>query len=259
MSELVKPARTFKTDKLETRVFANRADMGRAAANDAADWIRELLGRQKRVRIVFAAAPSQNEFLAGLVAAEGIDWSRIDAFHMDEYIGLPPEAPQRFSRFLRDRLFDVVNPGSVHLVEGNNGAEEECARYGGLLAEAPIDIVCMGIGENGHIAFNDPPVADFADPHIVKPVELDEECRTQQVNDGCFATFDDVPTHALTLTVPTLMSGRKLFCMVPGPTKRKAVRQTLQGPIGTACPASILRTHPDCVLYVDTDSCEEEI
>lgn len=134
--------------------------------------------------------------------------------------------------------------------------DAECARYSALLQEASIDIVCLGIGENGHIALNDPPVADFADPHRIKSVELDEACRQQQVNDGCFPTLDVVPTHALTLTIPALMAGNRLYCMVPGLAKREVVRRALHDPISTACPTTILRTHPHCTLYVDVDSCE---
>jgi glucosamine-6-phosphate deaminase len=241
-------------DKLKVKVYENRSAMGAAAAIEAAATIKELLSRKERIRIIFAAAPSQNEFLAELVQQQGIEWSRITAFHMDEYMGLSSDAPQRFSRFLCDRLFDLVHPGELHLIQGSNRIEEEVKRYGDLIAAAPIDIICLGIGENGHIAFNDPPVADFADSHIIKPVELDDACRQQQVNDGCFPSFEAVPTHALTLTIPTMMSGAHLFCMVPGPTKRAAVEQTLRGPITTACPASILRQHAECTLFVDRDS-----
>ncbi|MEC0265463.1 glucosamine-6-phosphate deaminase [Paenibacillus anseongense] len=228
--------------------------MGAAAAVEAATKIKELLSRKDKVRIIFAAAPSQNEFLAELVNQQGIDWSRITAFHMDEYIGLPDDAPQKFSQFLSDRLFKLVKPGELHLIQSSTTIEQECQRYSDLIAAAPIDIICLGIGENGHIAFNDPPVADFEDSFIIKPVELDAACRQQQVNDGCFPDFDAVPTHALTLTIPTMMAGAHLFCIVPGPTKRAAVEQTLRGPISTSCPASILRTHSDCTLYVDRDS-----
>lgn len=243
-----------RADRLQVKVYENRQAMGAAAAVEAATRIKELQSRKDKVRIIFAAAPSQNEFLAELVQQEGIDWSRITAFHMDEYIGLPDDAPQKFSRFLSDGLFDIVKPGELHLIQSSNTIEQECERYSKLIAAAPIDIICLGIGENGHIAFNDPPVADFADQLIIKPVELDEACRQQQVNDGCFPSFDEVPTHALTLTIPTMMSGAHLFCIVPGPTKRAAVEQTLRGPVATACPASILRTHPDCTMYVDRDS-----
>ncbi|WP_135553762.1 glucosamine-6-phosphate deaminase [Paenibacillus cymbidii] len=245
---------TRQVDRLHVRVYADRQAMGEAAGREAAEAIKERLREAGTARIIFAAAPSQNEFLQTLAADAEIDWSRITVFHMDEYIGLSTDAPQLFSRFLREGLFDRVRPGTVHLLDASVDAETEMRRYAGLLAEAPIDIVCLGIGENGHIAFNDPPVADFSDPFAVKAVELDEACRKQQVNDGCFAKLADVPTHAMTLTIPTLMAGGRLFCMVPGPTKRDAVRHTLEGPIGTACPATILRTHPACTLYVDEDS-----
>lgn len=248
------PILTEQRDQLKVRVYENREAMGKDAAEHAAAKIRELLGKQDRVRMVFAAAPSQNEFLEALTKAEGIDWRRITAFHMDEYIGLPAGAKERFSQFLKDAIFDKVNPGEVHLIGMNDSTEEEIRRYTELIQEAPIDIICLGIGENGHIAFNDPPVADFDDPEVIKPVELDAVCRQQQVNDGAFPTLDDVPTHALTLTIPTLMSGKHLYCMVPGPTKKEAVYKTLNGPITTECPASILRKHPDCTLYTDKEA-----
>lgn len=243
-----------QVDRLPVRVYADRQSMGKDAAKHTAAKMKELLSKKDKIRMVFAAAPSQNEFLETLVNEEGIDWTRVTAFHMDEYIGLPEDAPQRFSAFLCDHLFNIVKPGTVNLINCANSSVEECKRYGDLLNEAPIDIVCLGIGENGHIAFNDPPVADFDDAEVIKAVELDDSCRQQQVNDGCFPTFDAVPTHALTLTIPSLMSGAHLFCMVPGKTKHEAVKQTLRGPITTQCPASILREHADCTLYVDTDS-----
>jgi glucosamine-6-phosphate deaminase len=241
-------------DRLKVRVYADRRAMGAAAGTDVAAAMRRLLSSKPNVRMIFAAAPSQNETLATLVAAEGIDWSRVIAFHMDEYIGLSEEAPQRFGRYLRDHLFDRVKPGRVYLINSAGSIDEECRRYGELLRAAPIDIVCLGIGENGHIAFNDPPVADFNDPLVIKPVELDDACRQQQVNDGCFPSFAAVPTHAVTLTIPTLLSGTHLFCSVPGSTKRAAVKRTLDGPISTECPSTVLRRHADCTLYADRDS-----
>ncbi|WP_010272187.1 glucosamine-6-phosphate deaminase [Paenibacillus senegalensis] len=254
MSTDIQPIVTELKDKLKVRVYNSRDDMGRAAAANTAARMKQLLKEKDRIRMVFAAAPSQNEFLQALTEDQQLDWSRVTAFHMDEYIGLPEDAPQRFSQFLKEKLFDKVNPGELHLIQSSNGAEEECRRYTELLNEAPIDIVCLGIGENGHIAFNDPPVANFEDPEVMKPVELDDACRRQQVNDGCFPSFDDVPTHALTLTIPTMLSASHLFCIVPGAAKREAVMHTLNGPITTQCPASILRTHPDCTLYLDPDS-----
>ncbi|SEN13369.1 glucosamine-6-phosphate deaminase [Lihuaxuella thermophila] len=254
MRENIQPVHTERIDHLQVHVYANRTLLGTAAGMDVAEKMKQLLTEQERIRMIFAAAPSQNEFLAELVRAEGIDWSRVTAFHMDEYIGLSEDAPERFSRFLRERLFERVHPGEVHLINSSPSVAEECKRYADLIKAAPIDIVCLGIGENGHIAFNDPPVADFQDKHIMKPVKLDEACRQQQVNDGCFPDIRAVPTHALTLTIPALMSGKHLYCIVPGASKRAAVERTLYGPVSTDCPASILRRHPRAVLYVDTDS-----
>jgi glucosamine-6-phosphate deaminase len=248
------PFRTQTVDRLKVNVYTDRRAMGAAAGAHVAAAMRRLLSSKPNVRMIFAAAPSQNETLETLVAAGGIDWSRVTAFHMDEYIGLADDAPQRFGRYLRDHLFDRVRPGRVHLINSSNNIDDECGRYGALLRETPIDIVCLGIGENGHIAFNDPPVADFNDPLTIKPVALDDACRHQQVNDGCFPSFDAVPTHAVTLTIPTLLSGAHLFCSVPGTTKRQAVQRTLSGPISTDCPSTVLRRHSDCTLYADRDS-----
>lgn len=246
--------RTETVDALKVSVYKDRLALGEAAGKEVAAKIKELLSGRRDIRMIFAAAPSQNELLEHLAQDRDIDWSRVTAFHMDEYIGLPNDAPQKFSRFLCERLFDRVKPGAVHLIDCSNTIDGECSRYGSLLNEAPIDIVCLGIGENGHIAFNDPPVADFDDPVAIKAVELDDACRRQQVNDGCFPSVEAVPTHALTLTIPALMSGAHLYCVVPGPTKRKAVERTLNGPVSTECPSTILRNHPDCSLFVDVDS-----
>jgi glucosamine-6-phosphate deaminase len=239
---------------MRVRVHADRAAMGADASAQAGAAIREAIAAKGEARVVFAAAPSQNELYEGLIREEGIDWSRVTAFHMDEYIGLAADAPQRFGTYLSDRLFSRVRPGRVELIDGSGGIERECERYAALLAESPIDVVCLGIGENGHIAFNDPPVADFRDPLLVKAVELDLPCRRQQVNDGCFPNLDAVPTHAITLTIPALVSGARLYCSVPGATKRDAVKETMNGPITTACPAAILREHPDITLFADLDA-----
>ena len=204
--------------------------------------------------MIFAAAPSQNETLHYLTLEKDIDWTRVNAFHMDEYVGLPKGAPQRFSEFLKNALFDHVPLRSVNLIDGSEGAEAECARYSALLENYPVDIVVMGIGENGHIAFNDPPVADFHDPLRMKPVKLDDVCRMQQVHDGCFPTFDDVPEMALTLTVTQLASAAYRFCVVPAPTKAEAVRRTVNDPIGEACPATVMRELDGTTMYLDPDS-----
>ena len=238
------------------QIFPNRREMGLVAAKDVAETIRTLLAHQTEVNMIFAAAPSQNEFLEALSSSNHIDWQRVNAFHMDEYAGLPVDAPQGFGNFLKERIFGKLPFRSVNYLNGNHQPDEECERYTALLLQHPIDIVCMGIGENGHIAFNDPHVARFDDPARVKVVDLDETCRMQQVNDGCFASITDVPTHALTLTVPALMSGRYLFCMVPARTKAWAVYHTINDPVSEAIPATCLRKHGNAVLYTDMDSAE---
>ena len=245
----------MKVDKLEVRIFDTRAEMGAAAASDIKRKFCELLSEKPYINVIFAAAPSQNEVLAGLAFDKEIDWSRIHAYHMDEYIGLPANAPQGFGNFLRAHIFDRVPLASVNLIDSSaTDATLECERYGRMLDENLPDVVVMGIGENGHIAFNDPPVADFHDPRTVKAVKLDEICRNQQVNDGCFASIDEVPTHALTLTVPALTRAPYLFCIVPAPSKAWAVKETLTGSIDEHCPASVLRTHDNAILYLDRDS-----
>lgn len=235
--------------------YETRAEMGRAAAEDASVLIRSLLEKKKSIRMIFAAAPSQSDFLAALTADKRIDFSRIHAFHMDEYIGLAPDAPQGFGNFLRRELFSKVSFASVSYLDGTaDDRAAECRRYGELLAAAPVDIVCLGIGENGHIAFNDPAAADFHDTEAVKVVELDSVCRQQQVNDGCFSSLSLVPTHALTLTVPTLLAAAHHLCIVPTARKAAAVRAAVFGALEESCPASALRTCQDMTLYLDRES-----
>ncbi len=247
----------YKKDNLYIEMFDTSENMGKKAAADTAKIITQLLDKKETVRMIFAAAPSQNEFLKHLVLNKEIDFSRIIAFHMDEYISLPADAPQGFGNFLRERIFSRVSFKHVHYLDGNAKLPEvECARYAELLREEPIDIVCMGIGENAHIAFNDPPGADFDDPCTVKIVRLEEACRRQQVNDGCFSRLLDVPTHALTLTIPALTNVGAISCIVPGPTKKDAVYNILNGNITDLYPASILRRCDTATLYLDAKSGE---
>ncbi len=234
------------------KTFPTRAEMGKVAAIDVATTIKKLLETKETIRMIFAAAPSQSDFLAEFTADPSIDFSRIHSFHMDEYIGLPSDAPQGFGNFLKREIFGKVNFASVSYLNGNaEDIDAECDRYTALLHEAPIDIVCMGIGENGHIAFNDPPVADLHDTKTVKVVKLDEVCRNQQVNDGCFKTIDDVPTHALSLTVPALVNADYHFCIVPTALKANAVHDAVYGEIGEHCPATALRLCKNMTLYLD--------
>lgn len=242
--------------RLALEVHADRSGLGRAAARAVAAHLHGVIARQGEARVIFACAPSQDEFLAALVdpaqCGLALDWAKVTAFHMDDYVGLTAAHTQSFRHYLQRHLLSRVAIGRFHPLPAEEpDAGEVAARYTALLRERPIDLVCMGIGENGHIAFNDPPVADFADPHLVKVVELDLACRQQQVNDGCFPALDAVPRHAFTLTVPVFRQARRLSIHVPGPRKAAAVRATVEGPIMTACPATILRLHPDATLYVD--------
>jgi len=254
VNPVVAPPGIRLAGRMRVESYRSRPDMGRAAAEAIAVELRELLARQAGVRMVFAAAPSQAEMLAAFRAAPGIAWDRVTAFHMDEYIGLPAGAPERFANWLNGHIFTVLPFAAVHRIVPEPNAEAAAADYAARLGEAPLDMVCLGIGVNGHIAFNDPPVADFNDPEDVKVVTLDAQCRKQQVDDDCFEAIDDVPERAITLTIPRLLRTRRLFCVVPGRLKRDAVRATLTGPLSTTCPASILREHPNCTLYLDSES-----
>lgn len=244
----------FYVDKLRVRVFDTRGEMGVCAGTEAALKIKKLLKKKTEVNVMFAAAPSQNETLAVLAADPDIDWKRVNAFHMDEYVGLDENHPAGFRNFLKRAIFDQKPFKTVNLLNGNADAEAEAKRYSELLKANPLDVCILGIGENGHIAFNDPPVADFEDPKLVKVVKLDEVCRGQQVHDGCFAAIDEVPTHALSVTIPGLCGAKWMFCSVPAATKAEAVKHVLNDEISTACPATILRVQKHAFLYLDADS-----
>lgn len=237
--------------KLTLHVCDNREELGRAAAAAAGDAIRALLAQKESINCIFAAAPSQNEFLRALTAQD-LPWERIEAFHMDEYVGLAPKSPQSFSGYLTEAVFGRVPFRRVELLNGTAEPEAECSRYSALLEAAPPDLVFCGVGENGHLAFNDPPVADFQDSALVKVVTLERTCREQQVHDGCFPALEAVPERALTLTIPALTAAPKIFCMVPGKLKAGAIAAALEGEIGEHCPASVLRQH-SCELYIDRD------
>ncbi len=256
-SELPVLAR-FVVDSLEVFVYESRALAGRAAAYGIAEAIADRERVSGRANVIFAAAPSQNEFLAGLVAHNEIDWTRVVAFHMDEYLGVDADHPASFRRYLREHLFRLVGLDAhrLRLIPGEHTESplSTCLAYENLLRSEPADIVCAGIGENGHLAFNDPPVADFLDPVLVKVIRLDAACRAQQVNDGCFERPGDVPTHAYTLTIPALLGAPVVSVVVPGARKANAVLTTLRGPISEACPATALRRHPGARLYLDRES-----
>ena len=242
----------FAVDRLQVFIHPDRNAMGRAASEQAAQVLRAAIQAQGRARIIVASAPSQDELIAGLAVAPDIDWSRVTVFHMDEYVGLAASHSASFRHYQQQHLLAKVRPAAFHGIRGEApDPAAECRRYAALLAAAPIDLVCLGIGENGHIAFNDPAVADFDDPQAVKIVELDAACRQQQVNDGCFADIGAVPRQAITLTCPALLSGRVLVGVVPGARKAAAVDSALCGAVGTACPATILRRHASATLHLD--------
>lgn len=250
-----KPTDLLSLASFSIEVHKARESAGASAASRAAEILRCALRERGEARVIVASAPSQDELLSGLASASGIDWGQITIFHMDEYEGLPESHPATFRAYQRRHFLSKITPRAFHAIGGESAdLVAECARYAALLAEAPIDLVCMGIGENGHIAFNDPPVANFSDPQDAKVVELDEDCRRQQVNDGCFQDIVSVPKRAITLTCPALMRAAHAVCIVPGARKARAVRDAILGPVSHACPASILRAHPDARIYLDAGS-----
>ncbi len=245
----------FYKDKLRVRIYSNREKMGEAAGNAAADYIAELLEKQDEVNIVFGAAPSQDEVLAAFVSREDVDTTRINLFNMDEYIGIGSCSSRSFANYLERAVASKRRFRSVNYIDGSNhDTGHAISEYEALLMEHPIDLVFMGVGENGHIAFNDPHVALFNDPRKIKVVDMDIKCRMQQVNDGAFGSLAEVPTHAITLTIPTLFGAAKICCVVPARTKSEAVRSLLNGEVSEKCPASILRRHDNAVLYLDPES-----
>ena len=256
--DLDEPLADFQVDSLRVVVHRDRQTLGESAARGVAESIAARQASSGLARVIFAAAPSQNEFLDALVGSSVIDWSKVVGYHMDEYLGLAADQPASFRRYLREHLFDRVGLSGerLRLIPGEQADRplRTCWAYEEVLRAGPADLVCAGIGENGHLAFNDPPVADFLDPLLVKVVRLDHACRVQQVHDGCFSHLEQVPTHAYTLTIPALMAPPIVSLCVPGLRKAEAVRRTLQGPIDESCPASILRRHPGAILHLDRDS-----
>jgi len=251
----VKPVREMTYDQLACRVYGTNAEMGQAAAEHAAAELRAALAERGVANIVLAAANSQLTFLHALREQPGINWQAVNVFHMDEYLDLPPGHPASFSLFLRRHLVDQVPIGAFYPVPGRPAhVDLACQGYELLLKANPVDICCLGIGENGHVAFNEPPVADFQDPVWLKQVKLDEMSRRQQVGEGHYASLDEVPTHALTMTIPALCAAKTMVCIVPETRKAQAVHDTLLGPVSTACPASILRQMPHAMLYLDVDA-----
>jgi len=235
-------------------VHPDGAALARAAAQEAAAAMRAAVAARGLAHAMFATGNSQLAFVDALVEVPGVPWADVVLFHMDEYVGVGPDHPAGFQRWIRERIADRVRPRAAHYVDGLADPGAECRRYAGLLRAHPLDLCCLGIGENGHLAFNDPPVADFEDPLDVKVVELDVACRRQQVNEGHFPGIDDVPRDALTVTIPALLRARTVLAVVPEARKAEPVRAALVGPLSTACPASVLRTRDNVTLHLDRGS-----
>ncbi|MFL6238204.1 MAG: glucosamine-6-phosphate deaminase [Actinomycetes bacterium] len=239
-------------DDLEVRVYSD-TDLAHDAARDAAEAIAQAVAARGSANVMLATGNSQLAFLSVLTTLE-VDWSRVTVFHMDEYVGVGEDHPASFARYIRQRVVDKVRPAAAYLLDGANEVSAEIKRYGDLIGTHPLDLTCLGIGENGHLAFNDPPVADFADPLDVKEVELDLACRQQQVGEGHFPDIDAVPRTAITLTIPALLRAGRVLAIVPEERKAAAVRAALTGPIETSCPASILRRTLHATLFLDSGS-----
>ena len=246
---------TFRAGELDVRVYDDLPTLARAAANDAASAVAAAIDARGDANVMLATGNSQLAFLAELVTHTEVDWSAVTAFHMDEYAGIASGHSASFQRYMREKVASMITVKEFHYLAGDTGnAQAEADRYSALLRAHPLDLCVCGIGENGHLAFNDPPVADFDDPVDVKLVALEPASRRQQVAEGHFATIDDVPTHAITVTIPALVRARRVLAIVPETRKAAPVRDALRGPVSTACPASYLRRQPHATLYLDVDS-----
>lgn len=249
------PVKTFLADLLTVRVYASQADLAADAAREVNGYLQRRIAENGSAAAILATGNSQIDFLSKLVALKGVDWSRVTLFHMDEYLGIPGDHKASFQRYMRERVESLIRPKIFHYLQGDTLLPlDECERYAALLKAQPIDLCCLGIGENGHLAFNDPPVARFDDPHWVKLVKLDDACKMQQVKQGHFPSMEAMPPYAFTVTVPALCSAAKLVCLSPEIRKAEIVRRVLQGAISTECPASILRKQAHAALLLDTES-----
>jgi glucosamine-6-phosphate deaminase len=245
---------TFFKDKLQVKIYDDKSQMGSAAVDFVAENLQKAIKKKGSANLILATGASQFSFLKSFIQKD-LDWEKISVFHLDEYVGISDEHPASFRHFLKERIINTVKPGHTYFIKGDaNNLEEEIEKYEALLQKHPIDVACIGIGENGHIAFNDPPVADFNDPRLVKVVKLDELCRKQQVGEGWFSSLEEVPKEAITLTIPAIMNCKSISCVVPEKRKAQAVYNTLNSKISTSCPATILRNHSNTVLFLDKDS-----
>ncbi|HND62849.1 MAG TPA: glucosamine-6-phosphate deaminase [Opitutaceae bacterium] len=249
------PLRSFTAEKLPVRIYPTPATLAVAAAADAARIIREAVAARGRARVILATGNSQLAFLDALVREPAVAWKQVEVFHMDEYLGMPRTHPASFRRYLQERVADRVPLAAFHGIEGDALEPLRTMQdYAARLTAAPVDLCCLGIGENGHLAFNDPPVADFADPAVIKLARLDEACRRQQVGEGHFPHLDAVPAYAITLTIPALCAAARMIAVVPEARKAAAVQAALEGPVTTACPGSFLRRQAHATLYLEAAS-----
>ncbi|MEW6306586.1 MAG: glucosamine-6-phosphate deaminase [Verrucomicrobiota bacterium] len=249
------PVQSFTVEKLPVKVYTTGADLAAAAAGEAHACLAGALAANGSAAVILATGNSQIQFLDELVKLGGIDWSRVTLFHMDEYLGIAGDHKASFRRYMRERVETKIKPKQFHYLIGDALEPiQECERYAALLRAQPIDLCCLGVGDNGHLAFNDPPVANFHDSLLVKIIALDLVCRQQQVNQGHFPDTENMPHYALTLTIPALLSAKKILTLVPGKHKASIIRTALRGPMTTQCPASILRQQPHATLLLDKDS-----
>jgi glucosamine-6-phosphate deaminase len=250
----VEPIRRLHVDQMPVLIFESNEALGARAAEDLVAILSAAIAERGRASLILATGNSQLKFMEALRVKAGIDWDKVVVFHMDEYLGMSDGHPASFPKYIREKLTDHVHPRAFYAMRGDApDVQAELARYRDLLARHPADACVLGIGENGHLAFNDPP-ADFETGAAIHVVELDERCRMQQVGEGHFATLADVPTQALSLTVPALLAAGRVLGVVPEARKAEAVRAALRGPVTPGCPASILRTRPHVTLYLDRDS-----
>ncbi|MDY7005372.1 MAG: glucosamine-6-phosphate deaminase [Cyanobacteriota bacterium] len=250
-----RPVETLLVDALSVRIYEREVEMAQDVAQIAQEYLQYLITKQGQVTVVLATGNSQIKFLEALITLGGVDWSKVTLFHLDEYLGISATHSASFRRYLRERVETSIKPYQFHYIEGDtNEPLRECDRYTQLLSTQPIDLVCLGIGENGHLAFNEPSVANFNDLRTVKLVKLDLTCRQQQVNQGHFPHIDAVPQYAFTLTIPAICSAKKIICLAPEKRKAKVVRDMLHHSISTLCPASILRQNSQATLFLDTNS-----
>lgn len=249
------PVRQFIAEQLRVEIFASPVELSTSMALRVQRILSDAIHQNGSAAAILATGNSQIRFLKELTGLGGVDWSKVTLFHMDEYLGISGDHPASFRRYMREKVASLVKPGAFHLLDGEALEPlDECDRYTRLLRAQPIDLCCLGVGENGHLAFNDPPVARFDDPHWVKLVKLDDDCKMQQVKEGHFASLETVPPYALTLTIPALRAAKILLCLAPEARKAKPVTDALEGPVSPACPASILRHTPQATLLLDQDS-----